>query len=84
MLLPCQVGLVDLKWSSGMVLMMYDGLCFNAILGQNGLSKSIPSVQKVKNEVFENFSSFANEIVKKEQIQNFYRLIINYLSPASS
>ena len=30
MLLPCQVGLVDQKWS-GMVLMMYDSLCLNAV-----------------------------------------------------
>ena len=34
-------------------------------------------------QFFESFSSFLNEIDKKEQIQNIYWLIINSLSPAS-
>ena len=33
-------------------------------------------------QFFENFSSFPNEIDKKEQIQIFYCLIINSLSSA--
>ena len=37
--------------------------------------------EKIK--FFENFSSFPNEIDKKEQIQIFYFLIINFLIPAS-
>ena len=50
---------------------------FQSIPRWNGSSKSINLVQKWKNAVFRNFSSFANEIDEKEQIQNLYWLIIN-------
>ena len=36
-----------------------------------------------KMQIFESFFSFPNEIDKKEQIQIFYCLTINFLSPAS-
>ena len=48
----------------------------------NGLRKSI-ALQLSEMQVFESFSLFPNEIDKKEQIQIFYCLIINSLSPAS-
>ena len=54
-----------------------------SITGRNGLSKTIALVQKWKNAIFlESFSSFSNE-VDKEQIKNFYWLIINSFSLTS-
>ena len=60
---------------------------FQSIPGLNGLSKNIALDQKWKNAVFifinASFSSCPDEIDKNEQIQNFYWLVINSLSPAS-
>ena len=61
----------------------------------NGLSKSIALVQKSENAIFILFIlifiyflfsilfSFPNEIDKNDQIEIFYWLIINTLSPAT-
>ena len=57
---------------------------FQVFLGGMGQVKKHCFSPKVKKmQFFEIFSSFPNEIDKKEQIQNFYWLIINSLSPAS-
>ena len=55
---------------------------FQSIPVLNGLSKGIALVQKWKMQVLESFSSFKNENDKKQQLQNFYCLIINSFRPA--
>ena len=56
---------------------------FQSISGLNGLSKDIAFTKRRKIAV-ESFCSFPKEIQKREQIQDFFWLIINpFDTPAS-
>ena len=51
--------------------------------GWMGWVKTLLRTKRNKSKFFESFCSFAKEIDKKEQIQNFYWLIINSFNAAS-
>lgn len=56
--------------------------CIQSIPGLNGLSKGPAFDQRWKMHFVGSFSSFPEEIDNKEQLQIFFWLIVNSLSPA--
>ena len=73
----------DSEFNLPFEIQQFNFIIFFTYIYPNYKVKALLSSKSVKMHFLESFCSFPNETDKKEQIQIFYRLIINSLTQAS-